>query len=118
MKTAEARKRTAKKVSYYELLVFIRQYIDKKYGSVSQFYESSDWTKCGFKKTALEKAKIQNYLSLPKDGEDKKVVSVPAMTKLFKGLFNIELSSTTVMQKEVTILISEDLTSLTKRFIK
>ena len=111
-------KKEGRKVEYIDLLFFVRQYIDKKYGGVTQFFDSKDSAKCGFKQTLKERSNLQNYLSLPKHGENKKVISVPAMAKLFKGLFNLDITSKTEMQKTVYIYLNEDLKNLKARYLK
>jgi len=119
MGTATKEAVKGKEVEYYDLLVFIRAYIDSKYGGVAQFFETDDChKKCGFKKTNEEKTKLMSYLSLPKDGESKKILSAPTMKKLFKGLFDVDVESKTVVTRTTLVFISEDLKKLRKRYLK
>ena len=86
-------KKEAIPYEYDELLRFIRSHIDAEFGGVSKFLDSPTFEELGFPTDDKEKRKMFTYLSLPAEGEKKKVKSVPILAKLFRGLLEVELES-------------------------
>jgi hypothetical protein len=112
-------KKGEKKIEYYDLLCFVRTYIDRNYGSVTQFFNSEDAQKCGLKNTTQEKNKLMNYLSIPKEHAEKKVSSAPMLNKLMKGLLGIEVRVETTVTRITDIYLPQnlDLNKLEKKYL-
>lgn len=91
MPVRSEKKQQSKEIAYSELLKMISSYITETYGSTVAFVNSEDFLKCGFLNTEIERRKIRNYLALPKEGEMKKVQSVPALSKIAEGLMNLSV---------------------------
>lgn len=94
---------TLKKTTYMDVLRELNAHIIREYKSITGFTRSPAYTKCGF--SADEAPKIVNYLSLPKDGADKKVKSLPVMVILYRVLLSRKLSFKVIVTREYEIFI-------------
>lgn len=103
------RKTTATKQKTYryeDLLIYLREWIDGNYKSVSEFLRSEKFEELGFDNSSSTRARVLSLLSLPPEGEEKVTKSIPVMQKIFKGLFDLDIESRTVVIK--TQIISLD----------
>lgn len=94
------REKTVEEVKYDELLKSVHEYLTDKYESITGFTNHKDFLACGFKDSDKERVKVRTYLSIPKEGQNKKVQSVPVLKTISevlmkkKILHKIEVSRT------------------------
>jgi len=89
--------------TYVGFLKKINSDLKEKYGSITKFLNSEDYKRCGLE--SENPKKIAGYLSVPKDGNDKKVKSTPVSQKIAKFLgYDIEVKIK--VEKTVTIYLN------------
>lgn len=93
-----------KRIDYEFLLRAVNRVIEAKFGSVTQFLSSPEFKATGFKES--ERQKVYTYLSLPRDGGEKQVKSVPVMARLASKLLGIELEPHIEVKRTQVILSS------------
>lgn len=80
--------------------------------------DDDDFVLAGFADTPKERSKFLSYLSLPRRGENKKVVSTPVLNKLYQYFFNVEITQKTVITRETRYFINTDVEKLEKKYLK
>lgn len=109
MPKRKSNKKEGKRVaySYEDLLLRIRTAITDKYGSLAKFIASDDFDAMGFEKNQAQK--FYTYLSLPKEGVEKKTKSFATIQALFKGILEVELDSEIVTTRTMTIFAEKEI---------
>lgn len=100
-----AKKSNWNTVSYEGVLQYTHKKLIDKYGSITAFVGSEDYVGIGLEDTESGRANVLSYLSLPRNGGDKKVKSIPVIKTILKKIFNIEIESKVEVTRKTTILM-------------